>query len=89
MKTKNLVLTFFGCLLTFIASPEAQEIQQYRLLKFPVKNMEQIRELKLLGLTLDAGPVVDNHIQVIVNEAEPRKLQDTNLTVLAFIDNQE
>jgi len=51
--------------------------------------MEQIRELKLLGLTLDAGPVVDNHIQVIVNEAEPRKLQDTNLTVLAFIDNQE
>jgi len=61
MKTKNLVLTFFGCLLTFIASPEAQEIQQYRLLKFPVKNMEQIRELKLLGLTLDAGPAGQEH----------------------------
>ena len=79
MNFKNFIMIFFVNISMFISSSGSQEIQHYRLLIFPVESREQLKELKILGLTLDYGPVVDNHIRVIVNQAELSKLQGTNL----------
>ena len=87
MNLKNFILIFFVGIWMFISSSGAQEIQRYSLLKFSIENMEQIKELKILGLTLDYGPVLDNHIRVIVNQAELSKLQGTNLKYEVEIEN--
>ena len=74
---KKSILSFFGCIWLFFSISGAQEIERYSLLIFPVENIAQLKDD--IGLTAD-GRIVDNHFQVIVNQAELRKLQETNLS---------
>jgi len=79
MDMNKIIGIFFAIIWILIYSAGAQEIEQYSLLKLDLVNSEQIKELKILGLTLDYGPVVDNQVRVIVNRAELRMLENSNL----------
>jgi hypothetical protein len=79
MIAKKSLVMLFGFILMIISASRAQEVEHYSMLKFHLENRKQIKDLKILGLTLDCGPMTDNQVQVVVNQAELKRVQMTNL----------
>jgi len=80
---RKLLLSCSACILMIISTLGAQEIERYSLLIFPVENVSQLQDL---GLAAE-GRAVDNQFQVIVNQAELKKLQRTNLSYKVEIED--
>jgi len=87
MIEKKIFLIFLVYGLIIISGSIAQEIERYSLLKFYLESKEQINDLKLLGLTLESGPITDYQVQVVVNQEELVKVQKTKLNYDVLIED--